>query len=82
MIVSLFNFGDMKRVFFVLAVLVLLLSYGCVAEDTVYVCTGKGAFVWHCKRSCRGLKNCDGQIISASVSNLSSKYKRGCEICY
>ncbi len=46
----------------------------------VYVCTGKGASVWHCKRNCGALKNCDGDIIF--TANPGSQYKSACKRCY
>ena len=69
-------------ILFLFTIVTMLLFSDCTALDNVYVCTGQGAHVWHCKRSCRGLKNCDGSIVSMSVDDLSSKYTRRCEICY
>ena len=46
----------------------------------VYVCTSKGASVWHSRRNCGALKNCDGDIIF--TTNPGSQYKSACKRCY
>lgn len=71
----------MKRMV-LMALMSMAVLVGCDKDDTVYVCTGDGAYAWHCKKICRGLKSCDGQIVSTTVDQLSGKYKHACEICY
>lgn len=83
----------MKK-FFVLTALAVVVLAGsifmvCACDNEVdgegtgggvYVCTGKGASVYHCRRDCGALKNCDGQIVF--TSSPGSQYKSACKRCY
>ena len=69
-------------------VLVAFVATGCCGDDEitassgggVWVCTGKGATVWHSRRDCGALKNCDGQVIC--TSSPGSQYKKACKRCH
>lgn len=69
----------------ILLLLVLLLgSVACEEESgsgSVYICTGSGAYAYHSNSGCRGLNNCQGSIISVSVSE-AKKSRVPCKICY
>jgi hypothetical protein len=51
-------------------------------EDSVYVCMGKYAKVYHSTQNCRGLRNCKGGVIKVSYDYATKKLgRRACEIC-
>ena len=80
----------LSAVAFVLSVVLsvgVVVSCNAGGEDddvagTVYVCASSGSKVWHCKRSCSGLKKCGGSIRETTVGSLGSQYKKPCGICY
>ena len=55
---------------------------GIPKADSVFICTGKYAKVYHAYTGCRGLKNCKGNIIKVSLADAINKYHRwGCGWC-
>lgn len=83
--------GTKRNVLFVfgVALLVVAILSACCKEEVggggtggggVYVCTGKGANVYHCRRDCGALKNCDGEI-KLTISP-GGQYERACKKCY
>lgn len=50
-------------------------------SDTVYICTGPKAKVYHSTSKCRGLNRCSGDIKSISLKE-AKKSRRACKICY
>lgn len=51
-------------------------------EDVVYICTGRTATKYHASKSCRGLRNCQGDIKAVTRSDAERKYSRTpCKIC-
>ena len=81
----------MKRMMMMAAVLVALTAMvsvvGCdddgdvssAGGSGVWVCTGKGATVWHVRRDCGALSNCDGEVIR--TTSPGSQYKKACKRC-
>ena len=66
---------------------VLLLSLGLslplASSDTkVYICTGPKSECYHKTASCRGLKNCSGQIKHVTLAEAQALHRRKCKICY
>jgi len=50
--------------------------------DSVFICTGKYAKVYHAYTSCRGLGNCKGKIAKVSLEDAVNKYhRRRCGWC-
>lgn len=66
----------------------LAMLFACSKDETldgkgyggVYVCTSKSASVWHCRKDCGALSNCDGQIVY--TISPGKQYKRACKRCY
>lgn len=50
-------------------------------SDTVYICTGPKAKVYHKYKDCRGLDRCSGDIKEISLEK-AKKMRRPCKICY
>lgn len=51
------------------------------AVQTVYICTGPKAVVYHHTAKCRGLSKCSGQIKKVNLAEIK-KTRRACKICY
>lgn len=49
------------------------------ARGTVYICTGKYAKRYHAKKSCRGLQNCQGNVVAIDISRVGDRTP--CKIC-
>ena len=71
----------MKKLF----ILVFLLTFPLLgmetANETVYICTGPKAVVYHKTKDCRGLSKCSDDVVSVSLEKIS-KTRRPCKICY
>lgn len=52
------------------------------SENTVYVCTGKSAKKYHKSSSCKGLRNCKGDIVVMEKNRAEAMGRRPCRICY
>lgn len=50
-------------------------------ENTVWVCTGKGAKKYHSEK-CRGVKQCKSEIIKVSEAKAKKMGLTKCKICY
>ena len=49
----------------------------------VWICTGPGAVAYHSKRNCGGLNNCRDDIISVTLHDAITKWRRReCRRCY
>ncbi len=68
-----------------LIILTFLLSFPLIgmetANETVYICTGPKAVVYHKTKDCRGLSKCSDDVVSVSLEKIS-KTSRPCKICY
>ena len=64
--------------------LLLLISgtSSCDNSSKVYVCTGKGAKVYHCCKSCKGLNRCSKQVKEVSLEEAKRIGRRECKLCY
>lgn len=51
-------------------------------NTNVYICTGKSAYSYHNKRSCRGLNRCNADIKIVSLEYAKSIGRSPCKICY
>lgn len=75
----------MKKTLFFLVF--LLFAVGCGEDDeksngeTVYICTGSGAYAYHKYSSCSGLNNCKAEIVSVTLKEAKKK-RSACNICY
>jgi hypothetical protein len=68
--------------FLLLAPALVGAATGRPGADSVFICTGKYAKVYHAYTGCRGLKNCKGAIIRVSLNDAINKYhRRGCGVC-
>lgn len=50
-------------------------------SDTVYICTGPKAKVYHKYKDCKGLRNCSGDVKEISLEK-AKRSRRPCKICY
>lgn len=57
-------------------------SWSAIASPTVYICTGSKSYAYHKKSKCRGLNNCQSEIIAVSESDAKNAGYRKCKICY
>ncbi len=57
-------------------------SKACEAKQTVYVCTGPKSKRFHSSQSCRGLRNCSGQVVKMSKTDAQKAGYTPCKICY
>lgn len=67
----------------------LLLSISGCGEDEnksdgekVYICTGKSAYAYHSNNGCRGLTNCQEDIVLINMAKAQKMGRKACEICY
>ncbi len=52
------------------------------ASGDVYVCTGPYAKKYHKVKTCKGLKNCSGEIKQISKEKAEADGKTACKLCY
>lgn len=81
----------MKPIFSFFLTLALLCSFAstpatietAASETTyVYICTGSYSTKYHKTSSCRGLNNCQGDIVKITKSDAENRYGRtACKIC-
>ena len=81
----------MKPLFSFFLTLALLCSFASTSATTetaasettyVYICTGSSSTKYHKTSSCRGLNNCQGDIVKITKSDAENKYHRtACKIC-
>ena len=50
-------------------------------QGMVYICTGGSSKRYHATSSCRGLDNCQGDIIKVTVEKAKSIGRTPCKIC-
>lgn len=50
--------------------------------QTVYICTGRSATVYHKTSKCRGLNRCSGSVKEVTIEKAKSMNRRACKICY
>lgn len=64
----------------VLAVVFLFnfLSADLPSGETVYLCDSEGGKKYHFTKSCRGLANCEHEIIKVSISEAQRRGKTLC----
>lgn len=60
----------------------LCASNDAQSDTYVYICTGSGAYSYHCNRQCSGLNNCKAEIKSVTLSYAKSKKRKPCKRCY
>lgn len=53
-----------------------------IGKNDVYICTSKGAKVYHRYKDCKGLSRCSKQIKTVSVEQAKRMGRRECRICY
>ena len=75
----------MKPLFPFFLTLALLCSFASTPATTeiaasetayVYICTGGSSTKYHKTSSCRGLNNCQGDIVKITKSDAENKYRR------
>jgi hypothetical protein len=66
----------MKRVIFVLGVLVIAAQAFAQKPDSVYLCMGPQSKVYHKIENCRGLAHCSTKLIQVSLGDAVNKYHR------
>lgn len=50
--------------------------------STVYICSSSKAYAYHCKKSCRGLDNCQNRISEVARRVAEKDGYRECKLCY
>ena len=58
----------MKKLLLSLALSAIALSTSSRNDETVYICTGPKAEVYHSKSNCRGLNRCSGDVKKVTLS--------------
>lgn len=76
------NKGAIILVLIYLLSLSLCASCNARSDNSVYICTGCGAYCYHSKRTCRGLNNCQATIREVPLNVAKSKHRKPCDICY
>lgn len=52
-------------------------------EVTVYICNSEGAYAFHSRKGCSGLKRCKHEVLALTKSEAISSYgRRACKKCY
>lgn len=79
----------MKRIKLILCAVLLSAALGTTSTscfksegatgETVYICTGPKAKVYHATEDCRGLERCSGEVKAVPKSSTD---RRPCRICY
>ncbi len=72
----------MKKLLLSLALSAIALSTSSRNDETVYICTGPKAEVYHSKSNCRGLNRCSGDVRKVTLSKAIEMGRRACKICY
>lgn len=60
----------------------LSMSTGMEKKDSVYICTGPKATVYHASKKCKGLSRCSGEVKEISLTDAKEMGRRSCKICY
>lgn len=72
----------MKKLLLSLALSAIALSTSSSNGETVYICTGPKAEVYHSRTNCRGLNRCSGDVKKVTLSKAIEMGRRACKICY
>ena len=72
----------MKRLLLSLTLSAFAISTSCKNEETVYICTGPKAEVYHARKNCRGLNRCSGSSKMVSLAKAIEMGRRACKICW
>ena len=60
--------------------LILAFFVSCISES-VFICTGTTAEVYHKSDNCRGLNRCGGDVKRISLKKAEELHSRPCRIC-
>ena len=72
----------MKKILLALSLSLLSLSTSSRNDETVYICTGPKAEVYHSRTNCRGLNRCSDDVKKVTLSKAIEMGRRACKICY
>jgi hypothetical protein len=61
--------------------LLALLFFFHPAQQTVFLCTGSGAYAYHFKSGCTGLKHCKSETISVTLEKARAMERQACQLC-
>ena len=61
--------------------LILAFFVSCISES-VFICTGTTAEVYHKSDNCRGLNRCGGDVKRISLKKAEELHRRPCRICF
>ena len=80
------NTGNIKDIIFAMKKLLLIfasliLSACAQSSDTVYICKGRYAKVYHTSANCSGLTNCKGGIEKVSLFEAKAMGRTPCKKC-
>lgn len=68
----------MKNIVLLCSTVILNWQGAAVAKSDVYLCNSKGGKKYHYTKNCRGLSNCDHEIIRVSVEKAKNLGKELC----
>jgi len=51
-------------------------------DERVYICTGRYAKAYHAFQNCRGLDNCQADVIEVSLEDALNNRRHACELCW
>lgn len=70
----------MKR-FILLATVFICYTFALLAQNRVFICTGKSSAKYHATKNCKGLRSCNAGIASLSIQEAKAKGRTACRIC-
>ena len=66
----------------ILKLAIVSMAFTPVKKDSVYICTGKYATVYHINSTCKGLKSCKSEVVKVSLKDAMTKdNRRACKEC-
>lgn len=66
----------------ILKLAIASMAFTPVKKDSVYICTGKYATVYHTNQYCKGLKGCKSAVVKVSLKDAITKDgRRACKEC-
>ena len=70
----------MKAITFLLAIQLLTTSF--ISQNSVFICQGPRAKVYHKAKNCKGLNNCSTDLKAVTVRQAKNMGRRACKIEY
>ena len=82
--INILNKYVMMKAFLLAAVLSLFTQNISDDNPTVYISTGKAAYAYHARQSCKTLKRCveEGHVRAVTMEEAKGMGRRPCKVCY